>query len=108
VISFILVMENTSDPKNVNSAASSGVIELNNRAVGTFRGSAVKIPSTSFHICSSSAPSPTATKAAHKSVYPRPIADNRDPGTIPKYPVTTGTPPPHFKISSAMETASFE
>ena len=41
---------NTSEPKKVSSAASSGVMELKSRAVGTFRGSAVKIPSTSFHI----------------------------------------------------------
>jgi hypothetical protein len=40
----------TSEPKKVSSAASSGVIELKSRAVGTFLGSAVKIPSTSFHI----------------------------------------------------------
>lgn len=58
----------TSDPKKVSSAASSGVMLLSSRAVETFRGSAVKIPSTSFHIWSSSAASPTASNAAHKSV----------------------------------------
>src|SRR5579859_2656715 len=97
--------ENTSDPKNVSSAASSGVILLNNRAVGTFLGSAVKIPSTSFQICNSSATSPTASSAAHKSVYPLPMADNKDPGTTPKYPVTTGTAPPHLRTSSAIAFA---
>jgi hypothetical protein len=40
----------TSEPKKVSSAASSGVMELKSRAVGTLHGSAVKIPSTSFHI----------------------------------------------------------
>jgi len=52
----------------VSSAASSGVIVANSRAVGTLRGSAVKIPSTSFHTCSSSASMPTATRAAQRSV----------------------------------------
>jgi len=41
---------NTSEPKKVSSAASSGVMDVKSRAVGTFRGSAVKMPSTSFHI----------------------------------------------------------
>ena len=41
---------------------------LSSLAVGTLFGSAVKIPSTSFHTWSSSALRPTAIRAAHKSV----------------------------------------
>src|SRR5258707_1860485 len=57
------------------------------RAVGTLRGSAVKIPSTSFHICNSVAPRPAARSAAARSVYPRPTCFNNEPGTGPKKPV---------------------
>lgn len=44
------------------------MIVASKRAVGTFDGSAVKIPSTSFQTWSSSALRPTATNEAHKSV----------------------------------------
>lgn len=57
------------------------------RAVGTLRGSAVKIPSTSFHICSSVAPRPADRSAAARSVYPRPTCFSNEPGTGPKKPV---------------------
>src|SRR5712672_3973966 len=57
------------------------------RAVDTLRGSAVKIPSTSFHICSSDAPRPAARSAAARSVYPRPTCFSNEPGTGPKTPV---------------------
>jgi hypothetical protein len=57
------------------------------RAVDTLRGSAVKIPSTSFHICNSDAPRPAARSAAARSVYPRPTCFSNEPGTGPKKPV---------------------
>ena len=55
--------------------------------MGTLRGSAVKIPSTSFHICSSVAPRPADRRAAARSVYPRPTCFSNEPGTGPKKPV---------------------
>lgn len=60
--------------------------------MGTLDGSAVKIPSTSFQTCNSSAFMPTAMRAAHKSVYPLPISPSiKPPGIGPKNPVITGT-----------------
>ena len=56
--------------------------------MGTLVGSAVKMPSTSFQTWSSSALTPTATRAAQRSVYPLPISPSiNPPGTGPKYPV---------------------
>jgi len=61
-------------------------------AVGTFAGSAVKIPSISFHIWSSLAFKAAATSAAQRSEYPLPTSPSTNPpGMVPKFPVMTGT-----------------
>lgn len=53
----------------MSSAASEGVMEGRRRAVGAFRGSAVKIPSISFQIWRAEALRPTAVRAAVRSEY---------------------------------------
>ncbi|OLY83945.1 hypothetical protein AYI68_g1905 [Smittium mucronatum] len=91
----------TSLPQLVSSDASSGLMVGNSLADLTLFGSALKTPSTSFHICSSLAPTPTDMSAAVKSLYPLPIECKIPPGTGPKTPVTTATSSPTSEQSSA-------
>lgn len=97
----------TSDPCWVRAAASGSDICGMSCALGTRDGSAVRIPSTSFHICSSAAPRPMAQRAAHRSVYPRPISDASMPPRLwPKNPVMTGTREPQASNLEAITSDS--
>ena len=97
----------TSDPCWVRAAASGNDRCGISCALGTRDGSAVRIPSTSFHICSSAAPRPMAQRAAQRSVYPRPISEaSRPPRLRPKNPVMTGTREPQASNREAITNAS--
>ena len=59
------------------------------RASGTIRGSAVRIPGTSFHKTACFAPSTRASSVAVKSDPPRPIVVTDPSGVRPMKPGTT-------------------
>ncbi|TQV91198.1 hypothetical protein IF1G_10079 [Cordyceps javanica] len=97
----------TSDPLRVRDAASRRDMCGMSRAPGTRDGSAVRMPSTSFQICSSAAPRPTAQSAAQRSVYPRPTSEaSMPPRLCPKNPVITGTRGPQASNRAAITAES--
>ena len=80
-------------PKYAASAASRRCRSGMTRAPGTSRGSAVRMPVTSFQSTTSAADSERARSVAVRSVPPRPSVATDPSGAAPKNPGTTGVTP---------------
>src|ERR1700693_6403025 len=74
------------------------------RASFTTRGSAVRIPGTSFQRKTARAERARARSAAVRSDPPRPRVATRPSGAAPRNPATTGTPPLRSRGTSARRT----
>ena len=80
-------------PKYATSAASRWWSCGTRRASGTARGSAVRMPATSFQRTTRMAPSARASSVAVRSVPPRPSVVTPPSGPRPRKPGTTATAP---------------